>query len=158
MAQDKLQVGLEYDVKGVALAKLEKSIDKSIYKTKVHERSASMTSSKLNIKKTKKRLKRLQKQVSRKYENNKEGNRYHKTANIVKLERKIRLLHRRLANIRLNYNHQITTEIVKTKPSQIVTEDLNIKGMMSCCLKMIRILRLISLLLLRSEMHIILDI
>ena len=48
MAQDKLQVGLEYDVKGVALAKLEKSIDKSIYKTKVLERSASMTSSRLN--------------------------------------------------------------------------------------------------------------
>ena len=48
----------------------------------------------------------------------------------MKLERKIRLLHRRLANIRLNYNHQITTEIVKTKHSQIVIEDLNIKGMM----------------------------
>ena len=83
-----------------------------------------------NVKKTKKRLKRLQKQVSRKYENNKEGQRYHKTANIVKLEKKIRLLHRRLANIRDNYIHQITTEIVKTKPSKIVIEDLNIKGMM----------------------------
>ena len=48
----------------------------------------------------------------------------------MKLEKKIRLLHRRLANIRDNYIHQITTEIVKTKPSQIVIEDLNIKGMM----------------------------
>ena len=83
-----------------------------------------------NVKKTKKRLKRLQKQVSRKYENNREGQRYHKTANIVKLEKKIRLLHRRLANIRDNYIHQITTEIVKTKPSKIVIEDLNVKGMM----------------------------
>ena len=27
MAQEKLQVGLEYDVKGVALAKLEKNIE-----------------------------------------------------------------------------------------------------------------------------------
>ena len=48
MAQDKLQVGLEYDVKGVALAKLEKSIDKSVQKTKVLERAARMTGTRLN--------------------------------------------------------------------------------------------------------------
>ena len=48
MAQDKLQVGLEYDVKGVALAKLEKNIDKSVQKTKVLERAARMTGTRLN--------------------------------------------------------------------------------------------------------------
>jgi len=48
MAQDKLQVGLEYDVKGVALAKLEKNIDRSVQKTKVLERAARMTGSRLN--------------------------------------------------------------------------------------------------------------
>ena len=35
-----------------------------------------------------------------------------------------------LSNIRLNYIHQVTTMIVKTKPSRVVMEDLNIKGMM----------------------------
>lgn len=35
-----------------------------------------------------------------------------------------------LINIRQNYLHQITTKMVKTKPSYIVLEDLNVKGMM----------------------------
>ena len=127
-----LSVGVEQDLKQEELTKEVIGIDLGIKDTAIlsNGKKYKNINKKVNIKKTKKRLKRLQKQVSRKYENNKEGRRYHKTANIVKLERKIRLLHRKLANIRLNYNHQITTEIVKTKPSQIVIEDLNIKGMM----------------------------
>lgn len=39
-------------------------------------------------------------------------------------------LYRKLTNIRNNYIHQVTTEIVKTKPSKIVLEDLNVSGMM----------------------------
>lgn len=39
-------------------------------------------------------------------------------------------MYRKLTNIRNNYIHQVTTEIVKTKPSKIVLEDLNIKGLM----------------------------
>ena len=35
-----------------------------------------------------------------------------------------------MLNIRTNYLHQTTTEIVKTKPSHIVLEDLNVRGMM----------------------------
>ena len=41
-----------------------------------------------------------------------------------------KLLHRKLTNIRNNYLHQITTNIVKTKPYRIVIEDLNVSGMM----------------------------
>ena len=82
------------------------------------------------IKRLKKSLKRKQRQCSRKYEMNKKGKEYVKTKNIIKLEKQIRLIHRRLSNIRLNYIHQITTKIVKTKPSRVVMEDLNIKGMM----------------------------
>ena len=82
------------------------------------------------VKKLKAKLKRFQKQVSRKYESNKEGNRYLKTANIVKLEKKIRLLHRRLKNLRENQRHQITTLLVKTKPAKIVVENLDVKKMM----------------------------
>ncbi|MEK7722125.1 MAG: transposase, partial [Elusimicrobiota bacterium] len=82
------------------------------------------------VKNLKKRLKRKQRQLSRKYLMNKEGDKFKKTKNIIKLEDKVKLLNRRLANIRNNYLHQITTKIVKTKPRQVVMEDLNIKGMM----------------------------
>ncbi|MDN4607004.1 RNA-guided endonuclease InsQ/TnpB family protein [Sporosarcina highlanderae] len=80
--------------------------------------------------KTEKRLRRLQRSVSRKYEMNKEGTRFVKTSNIIKLEQKIQHLHRRLTNIRINHIHQSTNAIVKTKPSKVVMEDLNVIGMM----------------------------
>lgn len=84
----------------------------------------------LTIKKIEKRLKRLQRQVSKKYELNKEGRSYRKSNNIIKLENKINRLYRKLHNIRLNYIHQTTSTIVKTKPCMIVMEDLCIKDMM----------------------------
>ncbi|NOU90705.1 IS200/IS605 family element transposase accessory protein TnpB [Paenibacillus sp. LMG 31460] len=82
------------------------------------------------VRKTEKRLRRLQCKASRKYDMNKEGNRFVKTCNVVKVERSIRLLHRKLTNIRTNYIHQATNAIAKTKPSVIVMEDLNVSGMM----------------------------
>ena len=72
----------------------------------------------------------MQRKISRKYEKNKKGKEYVKTGNIVKLEKKIRLTHRKIANTRLNHIHQATAELVKTKPSRIVVEELNIRGMM----------------------------
>jgi putative transposase len=81
-------------------------------------------------KKQSKKLRRLQRKVSRKYEMNKNGKEYVKTSNIVKLEKKIRHTHRKIANTRLNHIHQATTAIVKTKPSRIVMENLNVRGMM----------------------------
>ena len=77
---------------------------------------------------TKKKI--LQKQLSRKYELNKQGNKYIKTKNIIKLEKQIKIVQRRLNNIRNNYINQITSEIVKTKPSKIVLENLVISNMM----------------------------
>lgn len=50
--------------------------------------------------------------------------------NIERQRCKIALIYRRLTNIRNNYLHQVTNTIVKTKPSRIVMEDLNVKGMM----------------------------
>ena len=50
--------------------------------------------------------------------------------NIERQRQRIALLHRRLKNIRENHIHQTTAAIVKTKPSRIVMEDLNVKGMM----------------------------
>ena len=82
------------------------------------------------VRKIEKKLRRLQRQVSRKYEMNREGKKYKKTANIVKLEKEIKKVHRRLRNIRNNHLHQASSMIVKTKPSRIVMEHLNITGMM----------------------------
>lgn len=82
------------------------------------------------IKKLEKRKRRLQRSISRRYENNKKGGSYCKTSNIIKSEKELLKLNHRLTNIRQNYIHQTTTEIAKTKPSFIVLEDLNVKGMM----------------------------
>ena len=82
------------------------------------------------VRKIEKRLRRLQRSVSHKYEINKEGNRYAKTSNCIKIEKQIQHLHRRLANIRTNHIHQATNAIAKTKPCKVVMEDLNVKGMM----------------------------
>ena len=82
------------------------------------------------VKKIEKRLHRLQRKVSRKYEMNKEGSRFVKTSNLIKIEKQIQRLHRRVTNIRDNHIHQATNAIVKTKPSKVVMEDLNVSGMM----------------------------
>lgn len=50
--------------------------------------------------------------------------------NIQKQNNVIRMIHKKLSDIRNNCIHQTTAEIVKTKPSRIVIEDLNVKGMM----------------------------
>ena len=83
------------------------------------------------IKKLEKQKRRLQRSISRKYEKNKKGGRYHKTNNIIKSEKKFLKLNHRLTNIRQNYLHQITSEIIKRKPSFICIEDLNVSGMMN---------------------------
>ena len=82
------------------------------------------------IKKLEKRKRRLQRSISRKYEKNKKGGSYCKTSNIIKREKELLKLNHRLTNIRQNYLHQTTSEIVKREPSFICIEDLNVKGMM----------------------------
>ena len=82
------------------------------------------------VKKIEKRKRRLQRSISRKYNMNKEGVRYKKTSNIIKREKELLKVIKRLTNIRHNYLHQVTSEIVKRKPSFICIEDLNVSGMM----------------------------
>jgi putative transposase len=85
---------------------------------------------KKKTKKQTKKLRRLQRKASRKYQKNKQKGKFVKTGNIVKLEKEIKLVHRKIANIRLNHIHQATAAIVKTKPSRVVMENLNVRGMM----------------------------
>ena len=54
-----------------------------------------------------------------------------KTSSIIKSDKKLLRINRKLANIRHNHLHQATTAIIKRKPSFICLEDLNVKGMMS---------------------------
>ena len=82
------------------------------------------------VKKIEKRKRRLQRSISRKYNMNKRGESYKKTSNIIKREKELLKVIKRLTNIRRNHLHQITSEIVKRKPSFICIEDLNVSGMM----------------------------
>ena len=81
------------------------------------------------IKKLNKRKRRLQRSLSKRY-NNRKGESYCKASNIIKSEKELLKLNHRLTNIRQNYLHQTTSEIIKRKPSFICIEDLNVKGMM----------------------------
>lgn len=82
------------------------------------------------IKKLNKKKRRLQRRVSKKYLKNKKGERYCKTCNIIKSEKRLLKINHRLTNIRHNYIHSVTSEIVDREPKFIVLEDLNVKGMM----------------------------
>lgn len=82
------------------------------------------------VKKLEKRKRRLQRSLSRRYEKNREGKSYYKTCNIIKREKGLLKVNRRLTNIRHNHTHQVTSKIVKRKPSFISLEDLNVRDMM----------------------------
>ena len=81
------------------------------------------------LKKLEKKLIREQRSLSRKYENLKKGESTQKR-NIQKQRLKIQKLHHRIDNIRTDYINKTIAEIVKTKPSYITIEDLNVSGMM----------------------------
>ena len=81
------------------------------------------------LKKLEKQLIREQRCISRKYENLKKGE-VTQRANIQKQKLKVQKLHHKIDNIRTDYINKTITEIVKTKPSYITIEDLNVNGMM----------------------------
>jgi putative transposase len=114
-----ISLGIDLGLKDLAVCS-DGKVFKNINKTK-------------EVKNLEKRLKQKQRQISRKYEINKikKGGscQFIKTKNIEKLENTTKLIYRKLANIRNNYIHQVTTSIVKTKPYRIVIEDLNVSGM-----------------------------
>ncbi len=89
-----------------------------------------------NINKSKKvrdlerRQKSLQRSISRKYEQNKQGKKFIKTKNIEREEKELLKVYNKLTNIRTNYIHQITSEIIKLHPKRVVMEDLNVSGLM----------------------------
>ena len=81
------------------------------------------------LKKLEKQLIREQRSLSRKYEHLKKGESTQKP-NVQKQRLKVQKLHHRIDNIRTDYINKTIAEIVKTKPSYITIEDLNVSGMM----------------------------
>lgn len=81
-----------------------------------------------SIRKIERKLKREQKKLSRKVISIKKGESTQK--NFVKQKLKVQKLYHRLNNIRVDYLNKTIHSIVKTKPSFIVIEDLNVSGMM----------------------------
>ena len=109
-------VGIDLGIKNLAVCS-DGNIYKNINKTE-------------KIRKLEKRKRMLQRSISRKYEQNKRGGSYCKTSNIIKREKELLKTVSRLTNIRHNYLHQTTSEIIKREPSFICIEDLNVRGMM----------------------------
>ena len=108
-------IGIDLGLKDLAIVsngKIYKNINKSV-----------------RIKKLEKQLRREQRCLSRKYENLKKGESTQR-ANIQKQKLKVQKLHHRIDNIRTDYINKTIAEIVKTKPSYITIEDLNVTGMM----------------------------
>ena len=117
MPNPNLSIGIDMGIKSLAVTNVEGLTFGNINKSP-------------EIKRLEKKHKRLSRQISRKYEANKVGEKFVKTKNIMKLENLRKQLDRRMRNIRDNYLHQTTKTIIKQKPSKIVVEDLNVKGMM----------------------------
>lgn len=126
-----ISIGIDLGIKELATVS-DGTVYKNINKSK-------------RVRKLKKKLKREQRKLNRMLEDNTDHRVMSKSGkgtvpvykrklsdckNIQKQKKKIKLIYRTLRNIRENNLHQVTTGIVKTKPSRIVIEDLNVSGMM----------------------------
>ena len=109
-------IGIDVGIKDLAICS-DKNVYPNINKT-------------AKVRKLKKKKRRLQRRVSKKYLKNRKGERYCKTRNIVKSERKLLKLTRKLTNIRHSYLHSVTSEIINREPKFIVLKDLSVQGMM----------------------------
>lgn len=113
-------IGIDVGIKDLAICS-----DGTVYK------NINKTST---VKKVEKKLKREQRKLSRKYESLKMRSKIEErratSQNIQKQVVKVQKLYQRLTNIRADYINKTVGEIVKTKPSYIVIEDLSVSNMM----------------------------
>lgn len=127
-----LTVGVECENQAPILTEDQMGIDLGIKELAVvaygdnslvfHNINKSRTMRKLNQK-----LKHLQRNLARKY---KQNGSYEETNNVRKEKDKIKRLYYRISNIRKNYIHQITHQLVSLLPNRVIMEDLNVMGMM----------------------------
>lgn len=81
------------------------------------------------VRKTEKRLRREQRKLSRRYDNIRKGE-VTQRKNIQKQKLKVQKLHHKLEQMRTDHINKVISGIVRTKPSHITIEDLNVKDMM----------------------------
>ena len=113
-------VGIDLGVKDLAVVATDKE----------HVRTFSSINKTTRVKKLERKLHRYQRKLSRQRSMRPFGTNLSNLKNCQKTKKHIQLIYRTLTNIRNNYLHQVTTWVVKTKPSAIVLEDLVVSNMM----------------------------
>lgn len=112
-------VGIDLGIKDLAVVATDKE----------HVRTFSSINKTSRVKKLERKLRRYQRKLNRQRSMKPSRTDLSSLKNYQKTKKKIQLIHRTLTNIRDNYLHQVTTWVVKTKPSAIVLEDLTIRNM-----------------------------
>ena len=113
-------VGIDLGIKDLAV----------IASDKEHVRTFDSINKTSKVRKLERKLRRYQRKLSRQRSVRPSGTSLSTLKNYQKTKKRIQLIYRKLTNIRDNYLHQVTTWVVKTKPSAIVLEDLAIRNMM----------------------------
>ena len=113
-------VGIDLGIKELAVIATDKE----------HVATFSSINKTAKVKKLERKLRRYQRKLSRQFSMRPPGAELSSLKNYQKTKNRIQLIHRTLTNIRDNYLHQVTTWVVKTKPSAIVLEDLAVRNMM----------------------------
>ena len=114
-----ISMGIDLGVKDLAIAEFNG--------TKITYRNINKTS---KMKRLERQMRHLKRSISRKYEQNRRGNTFVKTNNIMRSEERLKKMYARMTNIRTNYIHQTTHDLVSLLPKRVVMEDLNVTGMM----------------------------
>ena len=113
-------IGIDLGVKDLAVIATDKE----------HVRTFSSINKTTRVKKLERKLRRYQRRFNRQRSMRPTGTELSSLKNYQKTKKKIQMIYRTLTNIRNNYLHQVTTWVVKTKPSAIVLEDLAVSNMM----------------------------
>lgn len=113
-------VGIDLGIKDLAVIATDRE----------HMRTFSSINKTSRVKKLERKLRRYNRKLSRQRSMKPSGIELSDLKNYQKTKKRIQLIYRTLTNIRDNYLHQVTTWVVKTKPSAIVLEDLVVKNMM----------------------------
>ena len=95
-----------------------------------HVATFSSINKTVKVKKLERKIRRYQRKLNRQRSMRPSDTELSSLKNYQKTRRRIQMLYRTLTNIRNNYLHQVTTWVVKTKPSAIVLEDLAVRNMM----------------------------
>ena len=74
-------------------------------------------------------VKLLQRSIMRKYRQNKQGDKFIRTKNILKEMKRLQKVYRKISNIKADYIHKTTRKLVNLLPQEIIVEDLHISNL-----------------------------